>query len=199
MRFYSKLNADVGPTTVEYNLTAFNYDAAFGCGGRMGLLIYPIIPYYRFNKNVKILIVGCRTEDDIYWLRSYGYNKTLGFDLFSYSNKVLLGDIHDTDFDDDSFDVVLLGWMISYSKNPKQVIKECVRITKKEGLIGIGIDHDPDQGKDVITDEGPRVNELNNADELIDLFAITKNKVVFNYDHQGQSDHAIAVITRIFK
>ena len=73
MRFAEYRTPQIGEKTVSHNLSAFKYPrAAFGCGGRMGLLIYPIIGYFtKDREKQKILAVGCRTEDDIYWLRAY--------------------------------------------------------------------------------------------------------------------------------
>lgn len=194
-------SSSVGERTIAHNLGAFEHlGAVFGCGERMGLLIYPVIAfnsYYSINKSKqKILIVGCRTEDDIYWMRSYGFYHTIGFDLFSYSNNILVGDIHKTDFENESFDVILLGWMISYSKDPETVIKECRRILKTGGLIGIGIDHDPNQ--DGIKIQPPRVNPLNSTTDIISLLDSTiKHKVLFEYDHfnEKDNDYSTAVIS----
>lgn len=200
MRFQKDGSNSIGETTVAHNLTAFDSDAAFGCGERMGLLIHPVIAFYSFetiNKSQKkILIVGCRTEDDIYWMRSYGFTQTLGFDLFSYSNSVLIGDIHKTDFEDARFDVVLLGWMIGYSKDPETVVKECRRILRPGGLLGIGIDHDPNQDNNNL--KPPRVNTLNTSQDLVNLLsAVTDHKVLFQYDHYNikDNDHSTTVIS----
>jgi SAM-dependent methyltransferase len=201
MKFYGVGSESISKKTVEYNLTAFNTDSGFGCGQRMGLLIYPVVGFYTSNRidksKIKVLIVGARTEDDIFWMRSYGFKNTFGLDLFSYSKYVLLGDIHKTDFQNENFDVILLGWMIAYSKDPKAVIKECRRILKPGGLLGIGIDYVPIE--DTSTpgiEEIP--NNLNSSKDIIDLLdANIKHKVIFEYDHYNEKkgDHGTAVVT----
>jgi SAM-dependent methyltransferase len=190
IRIKQDVSASTGEQTITHNLDAFkNLAAAFGCGERMGLLIYPLVGYYSFYKidksKLRVLIVGCRTEDDIYWMRAYGFTQTIGLDLFSYSRNILVGDIHKTDFEDASFDIVLLGWMISYTKNPAEVIRECRRILKKDGLLGIGIDHDPKQNNNDI--KPPRVNTLNSTADIISLLdSVIHHKVVFEYNHYNQ-------------
>lgn len=194
-------SSSIGEKTISHNLDAFkNLPAAFGCGERMGLLIYPVVSYYSFysidKTKLKVLIVGCRTEDDIYWMRSYGFRQTMGFDLFSYSKNILVGDIHQTDFADASFDVVLLGWMISYTKDPAAVIMECRRILKKDGIIGIGIDHDPKQDNNNI--KAPRVNSLNSTSDIITLLDSTiSHKVFLEYNHYNQqyNDFSTTVVS----
>jgi SAM-dependent methyltransferase len=201
MNIKSNNSSEISPDTISYNLSAFNSDAVFGCGERMGLLIYPIVSYYSHylikKAAKKILIVGCRSEDDILWMKSYGFEQTSGFDLFSYSEYITVGDIHETDFSDDSFDVVLLGWMISYTRNPASVFKECRRILKTGGLFGIGLDHMPDQDNTSIENGlALRANILNSTQDIISLLDLTMNhKVLFEYDHYEENDESTAVIT----
>lgn len=200
LRFGDLSNKQIGEKTIEHNLSAFNYPrAVFGCGGRMGLLIYPLVGFFAKNrKEKKILVVGCRTEDDIYWLRAYGFLNTYGFDLFSYSDNVIIGDIHKANFQDKTYDVVLLGWMISYSKDPAGVIKECRRILKPGGLLGIGIQHNPEQEKSGLGTV--RVNALNSTSDIIRLVdSICKNRLIFEYDHCNKGDLSTAVISQLIE
>lgn len=192
---FAAVGSDVGEKTIDHNLSAFNLPrAVFGCGGRMGLLIYPIVAYFtRDPEKRKVLVVGCRTEDDIYWLRAYRFYDTYGLDLFSYSKNILLGDIHHTDIPDATYDVVLLAWMISYSKNPLAVLTECNRILKPGGLLGIGIEHDPNQA----TDDSPRVNTLNTTANLIALTKyVMPSRVIFEYDHHLPNERGSVVVLR---
>jgi len=198
MRFAEYRTPQIGEKTVSHNLSAFKYPrAAFGCGGRMGLLIYPIIGYFtKDREKQKILAVGCRTEDDIYWLRAYRFRDTYGFDLFSYSNNILVGDIHKTTFPDHTYDVILLGWVLSYSKDPAAIIKECKRILKPGGLLGIGIEHNPHQNTEGVG--AVRANLLNSTNDLIKLLDSTiEHKIVFEYDHYHPSERGSVIITRV--
>lgn len=198
MKFGNYENESIGELTVKHNLSAFDIPrAAFGCAGRMELLIYPLVAYYRKNReSIKVLVVGCRTEDDIFWLRSYGFTDTYGFDLFSYSKNILIGDIHNTGFEKGTYDVVLLGWMISYTKDPGLVFKECKRILKEDGLLGVGLDHNPKQKVDGI--KPPRVNNLNSTADIKQLFNETINhKVVVEYDHYYDDDDRCVVISKM--
>jgi SAM-dependent methyltransferase len=200
MRFLTTDATEIGEKTVTHNLDAFLVDAAFGCGGRMALLIYPLAAYYHFfrvrRQDLKILVVGPRTEDDIFWLRAYGFLGVSGLDLFSYSDSIQLGDIHHTDIPSQSVDCVLLGWMISYSKDPERVIEECRRILKPGGLLGIGIEHlggpsDP---------SSPRVNSLNSLADLEKLVTSSGSaQRVFGYDHYNEAagDFGTALLARL--
>jgi SAM-dependent methyltransferase len=200
MRFFETGSGDIGEKTIPHNLSAFLSDAAFGCGGRMALLIYPLAAYFHFyqvrRQHLKILVVGPRTEDDIFWLKAYGFLGTTGLDLFSYSNSIDLGDIHHSGIPGQSVDAVLLGWMISYSKDPEGVIRECRRILKPGGLLGIGIEHNPNQ----IAPSSPRVNSLNTLADLETLIASSgPAERVFGYDHYNEAsgDFGTAVLSRL--
>lgn len=202
MRFFKGGSTNIGEKTIEHNLSAFDVNAGYGCGGRMGLLIYPIISFYSFytidKSKLKVLMVGCRTEDDIYWMRAYGFSQAIGFDLFSYSRHILIGDIHQTDFADGELDVVVLGWMISYTKDPLTVVKECRRILKKGGLLGIGLEHNPHQVG--ITIQPPRVNPTNSTRDLKNILDVAMDhKVLFEYDHLNDTagDFSTVIVTRV--
>jgi SAM-dependent methyltransferase len=200
MKFLENGSSSIGEDTVSHNLGAFKQIGGYGCGQRMGLLLYPVIAFDSINTidkaKRKVLLVGCRTEDDIFWMRAYGYKQAVGFDLFSYSDNIIVGDIHKTEFADETFDAVILGWMISYTKDPKAVFSECRRITKKNGLFGIGLEHNKNQ--DNANLPPPRMNPLNSTGDIITMLDETmKHKVLFEYDHANDNlgDYSTAVIT----
>ena len=192
LKILDNFSNDVGKTTIEHNLSAFNSDAVFGMAKRMSLLLYPIAAFFRISDNASLLIVGPRSEDDIFWAKSLGISNTLGLDLFSYSDLIKLGDIHNTDLPNNSFDAILLGWMISYSSDPFKVINECKRLLKPGGYLGIGIESDPTQKYKGIAP--PRVNHLNSSEDLIEL---VNEEVVLVYDPKLDIPHECAVILKI--
>jgi SAM-dependent methyltransferase len=178
LRFYPSLDEAVGEKAISHNISAFDHSAAFGMARRMSLLLYPTAAVFKDRLNdIKVLIVGPRTEDDIFWARSLGMFNTVGLDLFSYSPLIELGDIHDSQIPSESYDAVLLGWMISYSGNPRKVVDECLRILKPGGLLGIGIESNARQKYDGI--QPPRMNALNSPADLADL---TQLPIVFSND-----------------
>jgi SAM-dependent methyltransferase len=160
----------VGGDTINHNFTALSRgdSAAFGMAKRMSLLLYPTAAILKDRlETARVLIVGPRTEDDIFWAKSLGLWNTEGFDLFSYSKHIKVGDIHASGLPSGSYDAVLLGWMISYSTDPAAVVAECRRILKPGGLLGIGIESNPLQRTEGI--QPPRVNSLNSTADLVEL------------------------------
>jgi len=187
LKVYDNPSAGVDEIVVKYNLTGFDSDAAFGCGGRMDLLLYPL-KALSFDSSPKVLIVGPRTEDDIFLAKALGLNDSRGMDLFSYSPHIDLGDIHEPKYDDGKFDAVVLGWVLVYCGNPQKVIEQCRRILKKGGLLAIGWEWVPeDQRKE----SKIRGNPLNSIEEISSLIG---GSVVFMYDPVRTDNHYKAAI-----
>jgi len=195
IRFQENPSAAVGADTLRHNLSAFSHNAVFGMAKRMSLLLFPTASVLKDRLDTaRVLIVGPRTEDDIFWARSLGLVHTTGLDLFSYSPHIQVGDIHKTEFADSTYDAVLLGWMISYSSQPERVIAECRRILKPGGFLGIGIESNPTiQG---LPPQPPRVNTLNSA---ADLQALVQAPVLFSNDLYQPVVYDCAVIFKIQK
>jgi ubiquinone/menaquinone biosynthesis C-methylase UbiE len=83
--------------------------------------------------------------------------------------------------------------MISYTKDPATVVKECRRILKHGGLLGIGIEHIPIKNTSIDIPEKfgstVRVNYLNTSGNIISLLdSIMSHKILFEYDHCNQED-----------
>jgi hypothetical protein len=100
-------------------------------------IFYPffnLISNPNLNKD-SLLIVGPRYENEIFLAKVFGFKKIVAIDIFSYSPLVLLQDMHNLDFPDNSFDNIIVGWTLSYSLNPTKAASEFTRILKKSGLI----------------------------------------------------------------
>lgn len=191
----SGMDEAVGGDTLSHNLNAFGSASVFGMGKRMSLLLYPVATLLKDELGTaRILIVGPRTEDDIFWAKSLGLYNTNGMDLFSYSRHIRIGDIHNSGIADNSYDAVLLGWMISYSKNPDRVIAECKRIIRTGGYLGIGIESDATQKiRGVVP---PRMNSLNSVDDLV---AAVAEPLMFHNRPYKDVTHDCGTVFKVMK
>lgn len=126
------------PVTLKHNLKSLTKKL-----NRMQLLIRPLSVLEQVSKDAKILVIGPRNEWDLLLLYRYGFSfgRCAGLDLISYSPKIVLGDMHKIPFQDGEFDVVLCGWTISYSAEPKLACQEIARVCKSKGIIGIGVEY----------------------------------------------------------
>ena len=95
--------------------------------------------------NKKVLIVGPRTEQEIFLYQAHGFDPSnvVGLDLISYSEYIVQGDMHKMPFADQSFDIVVFSWVLGYSTNQALAISEAARVLKKPGFIAIGEQWDP--------------------------------------------------------
>jgi len=121
----------------SFNLMLFNR-------GRIESLLYVLesIPSVRdIAKEAKVLSMGPRNEGELLLLERHGFRwgNITGLDLFSYSPKIEIMDMHYMTFADNSFDIVVCSRVLSYSENVKKAVSEIVRITKNGGIIAIGL------------------------------------------------------------
>ena len=139
------------------------------------MLIAPLksLDFVNFKK-AKILSVGPRTESEIFNLVGHGFKlKNIeAIDLQSYSKVIKLGDLLNIPFDNDKFDIVICGWVLSYTNKVQKGIDEMIRVTKNNGIICIGIsDHDTKVSKE----------SLSSSSEIINYFGENLKEVYFKY------------------
>lgn len=179
----------------EYNAKALNNLPVDFFMRRMKWLIFSTLAVETTMPTSKFLVVGPRTENEILYLKALGYPNVTGLDLISYSPWVTLGDMHHMPFADESFDVLLCGWTLPYSKTPEVVAKEMLRVTKSLALIAIGLEHVPlealvkmmtDTNPIGIADLDPREiakDRINTVQDVLDVFGETNvQEVVFRHD-----------------
>lgn len=189
MRFLDGLGPEVRQSVIEHNLSAFNHDAAFGCGNRMTTLMYPLSILIQDKTSAKILIAGPRTEDDIYLAKALGFVNVKGVDLFSYSPYIELGDCHRLPYQDAEFDAVVMGWVIAYCGDPHLALREARRVLKPNGYLAIGWEWVPGRQKnDNLHIRGNTVNEVS---EYLDAIPM---KLVFLNDPDIVDNHNKSLI-----
>jgi SAM-dependent methyltransferase len=189
IRFLNGLGAEVRQSVIDHNLTAFEYDAAFGCGNRMAIVMYPLSILIQEKDTASVMIIGPRTEDDIYLSKSLGFVNTRGVDLFSYSPYIDLGDCHRLPYQDAQYDVIVLGWVIAYCGDPYLALNEALRVLKPNGYIAIGWEWVPREQKgDNLHIRGNMINEVS---EFIDAIGM---KLVFLNDPDISGNHNKSLI-----
>jgi hypothetical protein len=94
-------------------------------------------------RDAKVLVIGPRNEAEILLLSLYGFRlqNITGVDLFSYSPLIRLGDMHNLQFNDGTFDVVYTAWTLAYSYDVKRACAEIVRVAKSGAIIATGMSH----------------------------------------------------------
>ncbi len=129
----------------------------FGASTRTSRLIRPMAAidkvFFGAHK-MKALSIGPRTEMELLSLVGHGFmpQNVHGLDLISYSPWIDVGNAHDMPYDDNSFDVVIAGWVLVYSSDPAQICKEMYRVARNGAVIAIGSTYWPE---DVRKKEAP--------------------------------------------
>jgi SAM-dependent methyltransferase len=169
----------VAANTVSHNLKGLR-DLAVN---RSLYLTRPLSVIERLGTRSDVLIVGPRTEGEILGLIAHGFDRRRirALDLITYSPWVELGDMHAMPFDDDSFDLVILGWVLAYSENRPQAASEVLRVLRPGGIVAIGVEWSPESNEELIEGLGylPGASErIKGCDEILQLFGTAVTEVL---------------------
>ena len=86
-----------------------------------------------------VLCIGCRNTLELDRFHARGFEHVVGIDLFSQREDILVMDMHDMSFEDDSFDVVYASHSLEHSYDVERVASEVVRVGRREGVVGIEV------------------------------------------------------------
>ncbi len=102
-------------------------------------------PIITENPDIKVLCIGARTGQEVVALNELGVKNAVGIDIVPHEPHVIKGDMHNLDFDDNSFDIIYTN-VIDHSIYPEKMIAEMERVVNLEGYIfvqcQVGIDQD---------------------------------------------------------
>lgn len=200
-------------SSLRSNIIEYNKDGIMGLWAinRPSLLISPLlsIDYLRMQMaSMKVLSIGPRTEAELFMLLSIGFQlqNVKALDLVSYSPSVDIGDMHDMPYEENSFDVIILGWVIAYSNNHQKVAQEVMRVAKAGAIVAIGCEYNPNQNAQKMS--GQKIDHPLDESEtdpnyylwttkrIHDLFGGRIDQVYFNHDvHEKFKDVTGGCIT----
>ena len=93
----------------------------------------------------RCLCLGARTGQEVVALQEMGLKNVVGIDIVPHEPLVIKGDIHNLEFEDNSFDFVYTN-IIDHSINPQKMISEIERVLKVDGIfylqIQLGLNQD---------------------------------------------------------
>lgn len=90
------------------------------------------------NSDTKALCLGARTGQEVVALKELGIEDSIGIDIVPQEPNVILGDIHNLEFEDDSFDFVYTN-ILDHSIDPRKMLNEAERVLKPTGLLFVQI------------------------------------------------------------
>tara|TARA_Y100000992_G_scaffold189871_1_gene128653 strand:+ start:7472 stop:8251 length:780 start_codon:yes stop_codon:yes gene_type:complete len=126
--------------------------------------------------NMKVLSIGPRMESELFKLVSMGFQlkNIKSIDIQSYSDLIELGDIIKMPYEDNSFDLVIIGWVLVYTNEPKKAIEEVVRVLKDKGVVSMCHSHSPQ------FQEHSNIH-INTSKTMLDFFGNNLGYVYFKY------------------
>jgi SAM-dependent methyltransferase len=149
----------------------------------------------------RTLIIGGRTEEEIFMFRGYGFRDVTAVDLISYSPLVVEADMHDLPFDDGAFDFIFCAYTLVYSKEPSRAAREFVRVLRDGGTIAVAVEYTPWEsraeiqqallGYTITPDE-----KLENAEDILALFEPHVGSVFVRYDAEKKRHHTPAGLVK---
>jgi len=187
----------VAKNTINHNLKGITDYAAV----RPLALIKPLSVIESLSKDSKILTIGPRTEGEMLALIGYGFmpQNIVGLDLITYSPWVDIGDMHEMPYDDNSFDVVLAGWVIAYSHTPEIAAKEMIRVLKPGGIIAIGVEYNVENIEKLVGYIPGAGRITNSVDQVTKYFADNIDHIYFDHgiteDRKNMKGSIIAIFS----
>lgn len=186
----------VAANTVDYNIEGAISAADLD---RPSMMFDVIKAIGRVNTNIgrlDALSIGPRSEIEIFGMMAAGFHpdRIKAVDLFSYSPYVELGDMHQLPYPDNSFDVVFLGWVLSYSRDQAAVVRELVRIGRDRAIIVLAGDYSDDR-RDRSTFNS-ETTYMQSCQQLLALFGDRVGKVYFRHDPEPPD---VAMVMTVFE
>jgi len=196
------------PTAIEHNLAALKRGWALA---RPSSLIYPLSHCNYISQNrstLKVLVIGPRSEAELLGLLAIDIpaENITALDLISYSPAIDVGDMHDMPYEDNSFDVVIMGWVLAYSNDNQKAASEVMRVARPNAHIAIGCEVTSlsiEQRERKARDDGRnyKVDECTTftcVDDVLTLFSDSISSVIFSNEPILTKERPTSIITTIF-
>ena len=189
---------------VQYNIDTLKTMIALD---RPSKLINPLLSIDLIANRIgeiSVLTVGPRSEAEIFGLLASGFspNNIYGLDLFSYSDFIEVGDMHAMPFGDKSFDVIVLGWVLAYSKDNPRVAAEVLRVARPGAFVAIGCQYLPysrEQMKEIDGDNFMDPTRFWETNDILKLFEGRVDTVIFRHDVHPALKHQPGELLVIFQ
>jgi len=180
---------------LEHNMRGME---SFSAGPRTNRLIRPLYAIDRVffgAHKLTALCVGPRTEMELLSLVAQGFRpeNVKGLDLFTYTPWIETGNMHNMPYADNSYDVLIAGWVLTYSSDPELACREFLRVVKDKGIIAIGSTYlSPERG----AKEGAGRSAIHypRVDDLLKRFGNAVRNVYVRHDSEPELDEGRTIV-----
>jgi SAM-dependent methyltransferase len=91
---------------------------------------FPTVSSLAETPGAAVLCVGCRNAQELDAFEQAGFARVLGVDLFSVDPRIRVMDMHDLDFESESFDLVYSCHSLEHSFDPSRATREMLRVSR---------------------------------------------------------------------
>jgi SAM-dependent methyltransferase len=195
----TKQSSAVAGNTISHNLKGLR-DLAVN---RSHILVRPLSVIEALKVDARILSIGPRTEGEIFNLAAHGFvlNNISALDLISYSPRVRVGDMHQMPYPDESFDGVVVGWVIAYSDDPSAAAREIIRVTRPGGVVAVGVEYNPLSQEEILRTAGYMPGSdlrITSCDEILGFFGSAVDHVYVNHEVMERDRSQLGSLVVIF-
>ena len=202
IRVLDPLPPGVARNTVMHNLRGVRDLAA----PRSHRIIRPLVAIDRVRdqqKKKRVLTIGPRVEGELFNLIGYGFagRNIRGLDLITYSPFVDLGDMHAMPYEDSSFDVVILGWVLAYSDDKRAAAQEVIRVAKPGAVVAVAASWNPKSNETLKQELGyvpGSESRLETSADLLAHFDDSVGRVYFSQDPEPGTADKVSGIVAVF-
>ncbi len=132
----------------------------------------------------KAICLGSRTGQEVVALRELGIKDTIGIDLHEFKPYTIKGDIHNLQYNDNTFDLAFSN-IFDHSLHPEKFIEEVYRVLEPNGIfilhLQIGINQD--KYTEVIIKDIKKFLKLFNKFTIIKENKINSGLIAMNYEY----------------
>jgi SAM-dependent methyltransferase len=173
---------NVAHNTVDYNIQGAITAATLD---RPSVMVNVVTSIERVWKNISkldVLSIGPRSEIEIFAILAAGFDaaRTKALDLFSYSPYVQAGDMHAMPYPDNSFDIVFVGWVLSYSRDQQAAAREIFRVCRDRAIVVLAGDYS-DESRDRSTFKNDTTHMQSTA-QVLRLFEGYVGNIYFRHE-----------------
>jgi hypothetical protein len=134
----------------------------------------------------RLLCIGPRSEGEILRAWAHGFSKAniTAVDLISYSPWIDVGDMHQLPYADNSFDMLMSGWVLAYSESPERAAREMVRVVRPGGLVAVGVEYREMNDEEIVALCGyipGSSRRIQSVEEILSYFGGAVDHVYFNH------------------
>jgi len=175
-------------------------------GSKVRTLMNPVVSIDKISKNlseIKVLIIGPKLESEILSVISYGIplRNIKAIDLITYSPWVDQGDMHNLPYQDDTFDLIICGWVIAYSDDKQKAAEEMIRVSKNGCIIAVSATYSPKTNEEIEESRGYLIGSEERIEDtkfINSLFSKNIGDIYFKHDVPEEAKQDNGKIITIF-